>query len=50
MRRLFKIGSDRHDVGFVTFSWHPEGNYVASAGANGNFNIDSCNCFLMFSI
>jgi hypothetical protein len=35
MRRLFKIGSDRHDIGKVSFSWHPEGNFIASAGANG---------------
>ncbi len=36
MRRLFKVGSDRHDKGKVTFAWHPEGNYLASAGKNGN--------------
>ena len=35
MRRLFKVGSDRHDVGRVTFTWHPEGNFLASAGKNG---------------
>ena len=35
MRRLFKVGSDRHDVGRVTFSWHPDGNFLASAGKNG---------------
>ena len=22
MKRLFKIGSDRHDIGYVSFSWH----------------------------
>jgi hypothetical protein len=35
MRRLFKVGSDRHDRGSITFSWHPEGNFLASAGRNG---------------
>ena len=35
MRRLFKVGADRHDVGRVTFSWHPDGNFLASAGKNG---------------
>lgn len=35
MKRLFKVGSDRHDVGPVTFSWHPAGNFLASAGKNG---------------
>lgn len=35
MKRLFKVGADRHDVGRVTFSWHPEGNFLASAGRNG---------------
>lgn len=39
MQRLFKIGSDRHDVGRVTFSWHPEGNFLASAGKNGKMFI-----------
>eukprot|EP01041_Mallomonas_annulata_P000695 gene695-1331_t len=29
------LGSDRHDVGPVTFSWHPDGNFLASAGRNG---------------
>lgn len=38
MRRLFKIGSDRHDIGRVSFSWHPEGNFIASAGSNGKLN------------
>lgn len=37
MRRLFKVGSDRHDEGRVTFSWHPDGNFLASAGKNGEF-------------
>jgi hypothetical protein len=35
MRRLFKVGADRHDVGKVTFAWHPDGNFLASAGRNG---------------
>lgn len=35
MRRLFKVGADRHDTGKVTFSWHPEGNFLATAGRNG---------------
>eukprot|EP01035_Chromulina_nebulosa_P018174 gene18174-23832_t len=35
MRRLFKIGADRHDSGPVRFIWHPEGNFIASAGRNG---------------
>jgi WD repeat-containing protein 19 len=35
MRRLFKVGQDRHDVGPVRFSWHPTGNLLASAGKNG---------------
>ena len=39
MRRLFKVGSDRHDVGRVIFSWHPEGNFIASAGKNGTVQI-----------
>jgi hypothetical protein len=42
MRRLFKVGSDRHDVGRVTFSWHPDGNFLASAGKNGEY-LDSVN-------
>ena len=36
MRRLFKVGADRHDSGKVTFSWHPEGNFLATAGRNGS--------------
>ena len=32
MRRLFKIGHDRHSAGKVVYSWHPEGNFLASAG------------------
>mmetsp|Transcript_12987 Transcript_12987/g.19570 ORF Transcript_12987/g.19570 Transcript_12987/m.19570 type:complete len:1468 (+) Transcript_12987:23-4426(+) len=43
MRRLFKIGSDRHDIGRVTFSWHPEGNFIASAGSNGIIQITDRN-------
>ena len=39
MRRLFKVGADRHDVGRVTFAWHPEGNFLASAGKNGKFQL-----------
>ena len=39
MRRLFKVGSDRHDVGRVIFAWHPEGNFIASAGKNGTVQI-----------
>ena len=35
MRRLFKVGADRHDVGPVTFQWHPDGNFLASGGRNG---------------
>ena len=35
MRRLFKVGQDRHDVGKVVFAWHPNGEYLASAGRNG---------------
>jgi hypothetical protein len=35
MRRLFKVGDDRHSKGEVIFSWHPEGNFLASAGKNG---------------
>lgn len=34
MRKLFKVGSDRHDVGRVISSWHPDGNFLASAGRN----------------
>ena len=34
MRRLFKVGLDRHDSGKILFSWHPEGNFIASAGKN----------------
>jgi hypothetical protein len=36
MKRLFKIGKERHDIGRVTFSWHPEGNFLATAGKSGN--------------
>ena len=43
MRRLFKVGSDRHDVGRVTFSWHPDGNFLASAGKNGK-SLSSLGC------
>jgi len=39
MKRLFKIGNERHDVGRVTFSWHPDGNFIASAGRNGIIHI-----------
>eukprot|EP01031_Cornospumella_fuschlensis_P033228 gene33228-40202_t len=39
MRRLFRVGADRHDVGSVTFKWHPEGNFLASAGRNGIVHI-----------
>lgn len=42
MRRLFKVGNDRHDVGRVTFSWHPDGNFLASAGRNGIIRKDFC--------
>ena len=38
MKRLFKVGSDRHDRGKVVFSWHPDGVYLASAGKNGTKN------------
>ena len=30
----FKVGLDRHDSGKILFSWHPEGNFIASAGKN----------------
>ena len=35
MRRLFKVGSNRHDTGKVTIAWQPDGNFLASAGKNG---------------
>ena len=35
MRRLFKIGAERHDTGAVIFSWHPDGNFIASVGSSG---------------
>jgi WD repeat-containing protein 19 len=35
MRKLYRVGSDRHDVGPVQFAWHPEGNLLASVGKNG---------------
>jgi hypothetical protein len=35
MKRLFKIGIDRHDSGRVIFSWNPDGNFLATAGKNG---------------
>jgi WD repeat-containing protein 19 len=35
MRRLFKVGSDRHGAGPAKFIWHPDGNFLASAGKNG---------------
>lgn len=38
MKKLFKVGAERHDVGKVTFSWHPEGNFLATAGKNGKFS------------
>ena len=28
------MGADRHDVGRVVFSWHPQGDLLASAGRN----------------
>mmetsp|Transcript_13758 Transcript_13758/g.22763 ORF Transcript_13758/g.22763 Transcript_13758/m.22763 type:complete len:1465 (-) Transcript_13758:1902-6296(-) len=43
MRRLFKIGSDRHSTGRVVFSWHPEGNFLASAGSNAIIQITGRN-------
>ena len=39
MRRLFKVGSDRHERGRVIFSWHPDGSFLASAGKNGSLLI-----------
>mmetsp|Transcript_23630 Transcript_23630/g.32414 ORF Transcript_23630/g.32414 Transcript_23630/m.32414 type:complete len:1528 (-) Transcript_23630:123-4706(-) len=39
MKRLFKVGAERHDIGKVTFSWHPEGNFLATAGKNGIIHI-----------
>eukprot|EP00981_Chlorochromonas_danica_P005015 scaffold1001_cov188-Ochromonas_danica.AAC.4 len=39
MRRLFRIGSERHDSGTVTIRWHPEGNFLATAGRNGVIHI-----------
>jgi hypothetical protein len=44
MRRLFKVGSDRHDIGRVVFNWHPDGNFLASAGRNGDFCKVVVNC------
>ena len=43
MRRLFKIGSDRHNTGKVVFSWHPEGNFLASAGSNAIIQVTDRN-------
>ena len=43
MRRLFKIGSDRHSTGKVVFSWHPEGNFLASAGSNAIIQVTDRN-------
>ena len=39
MKRLFKIGSDRHEVGKVIFSWNCDGNFLASVGKNGTVYI-----------
>ena len=39
MKRLFKIGQDRHDYGRVIFSWNPDGNFIASAGKNSIIQI-----------
>ena len=47
MRRLFKVGSERHDSGKVIFSWHPEGNFLASAGRNGSAPIYDSNSYLI---
>lgn len=38
MKRLFKIGADRHDVGRVIFAWNCDGNYLATAGKNGTLH------------
>ena len=37
MRRLFKIGAERHEVGPVIIAWHPDGNFIATAGVSGMF-------------
>ena len=35
MRRLFKVGADRHGSGGkVVIAWHPDGNFLATAGKN----------------
>ena len=35
MRRLFKVGADRHGSGGkVLIAWHPDGNFLATAGKN----------------
>lgn len=34
MKRLFRVGSDRHDYGRVRFAWHPDGNFLSSVGKN----------------
>lgn len=42
MRRLFKVGADRHGSnGKVVLAWHPDGNFLATAGKNGR-------CYLLY--
>ena len=45
MRRLFKVGADRHGNGKVIVAWHPDGNFLATAGKNGK-QAPSCILFL----
>jgi WD repeat-containing protein 19 len=35
MKKLIKLNSNNHGVGEVTFSWQPNGNFLATAGKNG---------------
>ena len=50
MRRLFKVGSNRHDTGKVTIAWQHDGNFLASAGKNGVGNDDDYKCYYYYKL
>lgn len=41
MKRLFKISSGEHGRGAVIVRWQPEGNFLATAGQNGESDRES---------